>query len=88
MKPNVRLKLEHALEGEDVRHDLAFPGVIGSIAGVEETSVDDDKCIIEIAFQDSVSMSVDDLESIRVGDRHVVGSEAYKGPCKAKQKHG
>ena len=88
MKPNVRLKLEYALEGEDVRYDLAFPGVIGSITGVEETSVDDDKCVIEIAFQDSVSMGVDDLEGIRVGDRHVVRSEAYEGPCKAKQKYG
>ena len=68
MKPNVRLKLEDALEGEDVRNNLALPGMVISVAGVEETPMDGDKCIVEIALQTSVSMGVDDLEGIWVGD--------------------
>ena len=64
-----------------MRDDLAFPGVVSSITGVEETSVDGDKCVIEIALQTSVPVGVDDLESVWVGDRHVVRSEAYEGPC-------
>ena len=61
MLTNVGLKLEDALEGEDVRDDLALPRVILPIAGVEETSVDGHERIVEIALQASISMGVDDL---------------------------
>ena len=40
METNVRLKLKHVLQGEDVRDDLALSRVIGSVTGVEEASVD------------------------------------------------
>jgi len=68
MQANVRFELEHALEGEDVRDDLAFPGVIGPIAGIEQSSVDGHECVVEIALQASVPVGIDDLEGIRVGD--------------------
>ena len=68
MLANVGLKLEDALEGEDVGNDLALPRVILSIAGVEDTSVEGHKSIVEIALQTSVSMGVDDLEGVWVGD--------------------
>ena len=68
MQSNVRLKLEYALEGVGLRDDLAFPCVIESITGVEDSPVDGEKCVIEIALQTSVPLGVDDLESIWVGD--------------------
>ena len=68
MQTNVRLELEHALEGEDMRDDLAFPCVIGPIAGIEKASVDGHECVVEIALQASVPVSVDDLEGVWVGD--------------------
>ena len=64
-----------------MRNNLALPGVVSSITGVEETPVDGDKCVVEIALQASVSVGVDDLEGIWVGNRHVIRREAYKGPC-------
>jgi len=68
MQTNVRFELEHALEGEDVRDNLAFPRVIGPIAGIEKPSVDGHECVIEITLQAPVPVGVDDLEGIRVGD--------------------
>ena len=50
MKTNVRLELEHALEGEYVGDDLAFPRVILPIASVEEASVDGDERVVEVAL--------------------------------------
>ena len=51
-----------------MRDDLAFPCVIGPIAGIEKSSMDGHERVIEIALQASVSVGVDDLEGIRVGD--------------------
>ena len=68
MQTNARLELEHALEGEDVRDDLAFPRVVVPIAGVEETSVEGHECVVEVALQASVSVGIDDLEGVWVGD--------------------
>ena len=81
MQTNVRFELEDALEREDVRDDLALPGVIGPIAGIEETSVDGHERVVKIALQGSVSVSVDDLEGVWIGDRHMVWSKAHKGSC-------
>ena len=36
VRTNVKLILEYALEGEDARDNLAFPGVLGAITVVEE----------------------------------------------------
>ena len=88
VQSNVRLKLEHALEGVGVRDNLAFPCVISSITSVEEGRVDRDKCVVEIALQISISVGVDDLEGIWVGDRHVVRSEPYEGSCGASGRCG
>jgi len=68
MQANVRFELEHALQGEDVRDDLAFPCVFGSIAGTENCSVDDHECVIEIALQAPVPVGVDDFEGAWVRD--------------------
>ena len=48
--------------------DLALPRVILPIAGVEEASVDGHERVVEVALQASVSVGVDDLEGIWVGD--------------------
>jgi len=82
MQTNVRFELKDALEGEDVRDDLALPCVIGPITGVEEASVYGHERVIKVALQASVSVGVDDLEGVWVCDRHVVWSEAQEGSCK------
>ena len=82
MQANVRFKLEDALEGEDVRDDLALPCVIGPITGVEEASVDGHERVVKVALQGSVSVGVDNLEGVWVGDRHMVWSKAHEGSCK------
>lgn len=51
-----------------MRDDLALPRVISPITGVEEPSVDGDEGVVEVALQASVSVSVDDLEGVWVGD--------------------
>ena len=76
MQANVRFELEDALKREDVRDNLALPCVIGPITGVEEASVYGHERVIKVALQASISMGVDDLEGVRVCDRHVVWSEA------------
>lgn len=68
MVTNVRLKLEDVLEGEDMGDDLALPRVISTITGVEEASVDRHERVVEVALQASVSVGVDDLEGVWVGD--------------------
>ena len=50
MQADVRFELEHALGGEDVRDDLAFPCVIGPIASIEDPFVDGRECVVEIAL--------------------------------------
>jgi hypothetical protein len=55
--------------------------VIDPIAGVEEASVDGHERVVKVALQGSVSVGVDDLEGVWVGDRHVVWGEAYEGSC-------
>ena len=81
MQPNARLKLEYALEGVDVRDDLALPCVLDWIAGVEDIPVEGEVRIVVIALQTPSSMTVDGLESVWGGDRNVVRSKAYKRPC-------
>ena len=68
MQTDVRFELEHILEGENVRDDLALSRVVGPVAGVEEASVDGHERVVEVALQTSVSVGVDDLERVRVGD--------------------
>jgi hypothetical protein len=81
IQTDVRFELEDALEGEDVRDNLALLCVIDPIAGVEKASVDGHERVVEITLQGSVPVGVDDLEGVWVGDRHVVWGEAYKGSC-------
>ena len=88
MQANVRFKLEHALEGEDVRDDLAFPCVIGPIAGIEKSSVDGHECVVEVALQASVPVGIDGLECVWVGDRNVVWGKSDEGSCKRRREHG
>ena len=88
MQSNVRLQLEYTLEGEDMRNDLALPGMLGSIAGIEDISVDGEERVVVIALQTSTPVSVNDVKSVWVGDRHVVRSEPYEGPCKTTRRDG
>jgi hypothetical protein len=68
MQTNVRLELEHALLGEDVRDNFALSGVIVPIAGVEEAAVEGHERVIKVALQASVSVGVDGLEGVWVGN--------------------
>jgi len=85
MQTDVRFELEHALQGEDVRDDLAFPCVIGPITGIENSSMDDHECVVEIAFQASAPRAIDDLECVWVRDRNMVWSESDEGSCKTEE---
>ena len=51
---NVRPILEYALEGEDARDNLTFPGVFGAMTGVEEIRVGGDRRVIEVPFEPPV----------------------------------
>lgn len=88
MQTNVRFELEHVLEGEDVRDDLALPCVIGPNTGIEESSVDGHERVVEIALQASVPVGVDDLEGVWVGDRHVIWGKSNKGSCEMRTEGG
>ena len=88
MQSNVRLKLEYTLEGEGIRNDLALPGVVGSIACIEEISVDGEERVVVVALQSPACVRVNDLESVWVGDRHVVRSEPYEGSCRTTRRYG
>ena len=82
MKTDVRFEFEHALEGEDVGDDLAFPCVVDATTGVEQSAVDGHERVVEVALQGSVAVGVDDLEGVRVGDRDVIWSEPNEVSCK------
>ena len=79
MQLNARLKLECALEGEDMRTDLALPGVVSSITGIEGISVDGEEGAVVVTLQTPALVSVNDLKIVWVGDRHVVSSKLYEG---------
>ena len=81
----MRLKLKYTLEGEDMRNDLALPSVVSLIPGGKDISVNGEEGVVVVALQTSVFTGVDDLESIWVGDRHMVRSEPYEGPCRTGQ---
>jgi len=68
MQTDIRLELQHILEGKYMRDDLALSRVIGPIAGVEEASVDGHKRIVKVALRASVSVGVDDLEGVWIGN--------------------
>lgn len=46
---HIRLELNNRLGSKDVRHELALPGMLGAVSGVEEASADRDKGVVEIA---------------------------------------
>lgn len=50
-----------------MRDNLALPGMFRPVTRVEETALDGDECIVEIGFLGSVSVCIDDLESVGVG---------------------
>ena len=68
MLTDIRLELEHVLEGEDIGDDLALSCMIDPITSIEESSVNRHKCIVEVALQTSVSVGIDNLEGVWVGD--------------------
>jgi len=68
MLTDIRFELQYALEREDVRNNLALSRMLGPVTSVEEASVDGHECVVEVALQGSVPMSIDDLEGVWVGD--------------------
>lgn len=46
---HIRLELNNRLGSKDVRHELALPGMLSAIPGVEEAAADRDKGVVEIA---------------------------------------
>ena len=68
VKANVGLELEYGFLGEDVRDDFAFTGVFGAGAGVEEAAGDGDEGVVEVGLESTITMSINDLQGLRVGD--------------------
>ena len=60
METDVWLEIEDTLAGEDVRDGLALSRVGVSVAGVGESLVDGLERVVEITFEGSVSVGVDD----------------------------
>jgi hypothetical protein len=75
----MRLKFQDTFLREDVGYDLPLSGVLGSITGVEEPAVDRYKGIIEVRFERSCAMAIDNAQRIWVGDRNVIGGNANNG---------
>jgi hypothetical protein len=48
---DVLFELADGFHGEGVRDCLAFAGVFGTVAGVEETAADRDEGVIEVAVE-------------------------------------
>ena len=56
--------LEDVLEGETVGDDLAFPFMIDPIAGAEGVWASGDCRVVEVGFQASGSMTMNDFEGV------------------------
>ena len=48
---DVLLELADGFRGEGVRDDLPFAGVFGAVAGVEETALDADECVVVFTYK-------------------------------------
>jgi len=72
------LELDDALLGEDVRNDLALAGMIVTVARVEDTAVDRDEGVVEIGFQSTIAVRVDNGEGVRVGNGNMIGGDTYE----------
>ena len=83
MTLEVGLKLEDILLGENVRNNLAFTRMLGAITRIEHAASYRDEGIIKVGFQGTVSVTVDGVQGLRVGNGDVVGSNANDGACSA-----
>jgi hypothetical protein len=81
MTLEVGLKLKNILLGENVRNNFAFTCMFGAITGVEHAASYRDEGIIKVGFQSTVSVTVDGVQGLRVGDGDVVGSNANDRTC-------
>lgn len=58
---DVRLEAKHRFRTEHMSDNLAFPAVLGSITSCEDVILDVVEGIVEIRFQESVTMAQDVL---------------------------
>jgi hypothetical protein len=55
---HVCFELANALGGEGVRDGFALAGVLCAVAGVEETALDGDECVIVVPLKDQMKTSI------------------------------
>ena len=65
-----------------MRDYFAFPGVLGAGAGAEDGGADGDEGVVEVGFEGSVAMGVEDVEGGGAVDGDVVGGDADEGACR------
>ena len=79
MSCEIRFKLENTLRGEDVRNKPAFTCMVSAVARVENVRPDREKGVVKVGLQGTGSVTINDIQSIRVYDGNVVGSKANNG---------
>ena len=78
----MRFKIQYVLLRKRVRDHLAFPGVLGAGTGAEDGGADGDEGVVEVGFEGSVSVGVEDVEGSGTVDGDVVGGDADEGACR------
>lgn len=68
VKASDRLELQDTLLGEYMRDDFALTRVVGTVPGVEQTSVNGYEGVIKYRFERAISVGVDDLQGAWISD--------------------
>ena len=74
-----RLELQDTLLGEYVGDDFPLTSMIGTVSGVEQSSVNGHKGVIKLGFERAVPVGVHNLQSAWVCDGYMIRRQADKG---------
>lgn len=64
-----------------MRHNFPLTGMVSTVSGVEQSTVDGYKGIIKFGFERAISVGVNNLQSGWVCDGYMIRRQAHKGSC-------
>jgi hypothetical protein len=74
-----RLELQDILLGEYMRHDFPLTSMVGTVSGVEQSSMNGYKGVIKFGLERAISVGVNNLQSGWVCDGYMIRRQAHKG---------
>jgi hypothetical protein len=75
---HVFFELGNGLGGEGVGNGLALSCVLGTIAGIEESSLDGHKDVVVLGLQEAIAVAVDGLDGLVISHGYVIWLYAHE----------